>query len=293
MKTETVNITPSMASDWLKSNTDNRALRRSRVDAFKHALLRGEYIHTHQGIAFADKGALLIDGQHRLTAISELRDGSFPMQVTWDAPQEAFKVTDIGAKRSAADALKEEKRLVEAARLICVLCNTTNARCSPSPLMLTPYADRIREIHDGLLDAYGSATRTWSSAPVRVAAIVSIMNGADADYVKAMYRLLGKRDLDAMPPVGRSLFRSEAIGSVSATNSPDMIARCLVVFDKKRAQNKMIKVLDKASILALLRETFSEIVEQQAACIEPESSEKKAAKRVAAKGNSQGRLSHD
>lgn len=42
MKVEIVNITPAMASEWLKLNITNRRLRRSVVDGIKSALVRGD-----------------------------------------------------------------------------------------------------------------------------------------------------------------------------------------------------------------------------------------------------------
>ena len=278
-----IDITPEIALQFLSFNADNRPLRRTVVENFKGALLRGEYVMTHQGVAFSEAG-ILMDGQHRLTAISELRDGSFPMLVTRGLPDDAFKSMDGGVKRTASDALKEDKRLVEAARLIAVLCSRSESKSSPTVPMLIPYIEEIALNHAELMDAYSSAVKTWTSAPVRVAAIVALREGADIDYVKSIYRLLATRDLDAMPPVARALFKSESSGVVRASNTTDMIARCLVVFDRRRAQNKIIKVNGTASTYALIRESFKEIVEQQATVVLGIKGEKKAAPLSAAKG---------
>lgn len=61
-------VTPKMAAEWLKLNTANRKLRRWWASAIASAIKRGEYVCTHQGVAFSASGVLL-DGQHRLVAI--------------------------------------------------------------------------------------------------------------------------------------------------------------------------------------------------------------------------------
>lgn len=282
MKIEIIIITPQIASEYLSFNADNRPLRRTVVDGYKAAFMRGEYVMTHQGIAFNEAG-ILSDGQHRLTAISEMRDGSFPMIVTRGLSDDAFKNIDGGVKRSAADALKEDKKLVEAARLIAVLSSKGESRSAPSVAMLIPYVDEIAYDHMELMGAYAGTVKTWSSAPVRVAAIICIRKGIDIDYVKSIYRMLASRDLDAMPSVARSLFKAEASGAVKARNAVDMLGRCLSVFDPKKAHNKIIKVYSTASTYAIVRDSFSEIVSAQNKMLTDGRGEKKATQTGVAK----------
>lgn len=61
-------ITPELAAEWLKSNTHNRPLRSTTVDAYARDMKTNRWSPNHQGIAFSLSGALL-DGQHRLSAI--------------------------------------------------------------------------------------------------------------------------------------------------------------------------------------------------------------------------------
>ena len=70
MKTEVVLVTPLLAKKWLERNTDNRDIRPSVVTGLAESITRGEWVLSHQGIAFAKSGRLL-DGQHRLLAIVE------------------------------------------------------------------------------------------------------------------------------------------------------------------------------------------------------------------------------
>src|SRR5437588_12211091 len=63
-------ITPAKAGEMLDANTTNRPLSKAVVRSFAEAMRRGEWVVTHQGIAF-DTAGVLVDGQHRLAAIIE------------------------------------------------------------------------------------------------------------------------------------------------------------------------------------------------------------------------------
>lgn len=257
MQTLLVNMTPKLAAKYLQKNTCNRPIRRTFVEGIKAALLRGEYVTSHQGIAFTEDG-VFADGQHRLTAISELDSGVFPMLVTTGLPKAAFKVMDIGSKRTASEALGDDRRTVEVASCFATICDTSK-RASQSPAMLIPYIERIRPIHNDLMAYCASSSKTWSAVAIRAAAVLSVILGADADYVKSVYRALVLTDLDAMPPIAKALFKSQLSGVVNVRDKVDTIARCLAVFDKKRANNKMIKVFDTQRTYQLVRETFADI----------------------------------
>jgi hypothetical protein len=96
-------LTPSKAAELLEANTSNRPVSRSVVRAFAEAMRRGEWVVTHQGIAF-DVNGVLIDGQHRLAAIVE---AGTPVEMTVfsDVVEGTFDVLDTGKRRNAADVL--------------------------------------------------------------------------------------------------------------------------------------------------------------------------------------------
>jgi hypothetical protein len=99
-------ITPSKAAELLEANTTNRPVSRSVVRSFAEAMQRGEWIVTHQGIAF-DVNGVLIDGQHRLAAIVEA-DVPVDLTVFTDVDDGTFDVLDTGKRRNAADVLAIE-----------------------------------------------------------------------------------------------------------------------------------------------------------------------------------------
>lgn len=259
MKTEIIKVTPDMASEWLKGNTINRPLRRTVVDGLKNAFIRGEYMMTHQGVAFSSDGTLL-DGQHRLTAISELRDGAFPMLVTTGLSEEAFQNIDIGVKRTAADALRtEDRRLVEAARLIAGIC--VSNKSSITPTMLVPIMRNIEKPHNALLAFCPTVSRVWSSAPVRLAGVMAIKSGQDVEYVRSVYHALVTSRFNAMPPVAHSIYKAQVDGRIRSTDKLDMLARCLIVFDQSKSQAARVQVKDSSTASRAVRQIFGWLVE--------------------------------
>lgn len=90
----------------LAANTANRPLSRSTVRAFADAMQRGDWLVTHQGIAF-DTNGMLVDGQHRLAAVVE---AEMPVEMTvfTEVEPDTFDVLDTGKRRNAADVLAIE-----------------------------------------------------------------------------------------------------------------------------------------------------------------------------------------
>jgi hypothetical protein len=99
-------ITPAKAETLLAANTSNRPLSKSTVRAFAEAMRRGDWLVTHQGIAF-DTTGVLVDGQHRLAAIIEA-DLPVEMTVFTEVEPNTFDVLDTGKRRNAADVLAIE-----------------------------------------------------------------------------------------------------------------------------------------------------------------------------------------
>jgi len=104
METYQVLITPDIAKEMLEKNVNNRNVRKSYVSYFKREIQRGNFITTHQGIAFNKKGEL-VDGQHRLLGIVEA-NMPVTMLVTYGVPDETYSVTDDGHGRDTSDRLK-------------------------------------------------------------------------------------------------------------------------------------------------------------------------------------------
>src|SRR5579884_3546217 len=61
-------VTPEIAREWLTHNVKNRTLSEDSANALARDIKSGNWLTTHQGIAFNDRNELM-DGQHRLEAI--------------------------------------------------------------------------------------------------------------------------------------------------------------------------------------------------------------------------------
>ncbi|PZS36874.1 MAG: hypothetical protein DLM58_00695 [Pseudonocardiales bacterium] len=106
MRSRVQTITPAKATEMLEANRANRPLSRTVVRGFAEAMQRGDWMVTHQGIAFDDTG-VLVDGQHRLAAVIEA-DIPVEMTVFTAVDEGTFDVLDTGKRRNAADVLAME-----------------------------------------------------------------------------------------------------------------------------------------------------------------------------------------
>ena len=254
MKVETLLVTPKMAREWLKKNTDNRPLRRSHVDALRAAYDRGEWRLIHAGLAFSDGGRLL-DGQHRLTMIAGLPDGEVvPMSVAHGMDAGAFTVIDQGKIRTASDVFGVTPTLSAAARFFARI--TDPARGSAVTMdLLRPYIEWVEPEHATLEAFCSTCVRIWSSAPVRSAAIFQMKRGHDEDYIKRAYHALVHSDVEAAPYAARALMQQRLNGTIASARSVDLFCRSLRVFDStQRGRVQKILVRDMEGTLQEVRD---------------------------------------
>lgn len=103
IRREYVCITPDIARKYLEKNDRNRSVRRQFVRALSRAIAAGEYHYDGNPIKFDWNGSL-VDGQHRLIAISE---GDTPVysEVLYGLDPDAIETIDSGISRSCADVL--------------------------------------------------------------------------------------------------------------------------------------------------------------------------------------------
>ncbi len=166
-------ITPEQAKAYLTKNRKNRPVQPATVDRFVEQMKSGQWLCTHQGIAF-DKDGFLLDGQHRLHAI--VKSGcTIRMRVTIDLPPEAMAVLDTGMKRTQGQIL--HMRGQQYASFWAALCNSLQkliTRSNRVPLsvfdmerILTEEADMVALSGPHFVD---TAMRTsWLSAPLFLA----------------------------------------------------------------------------------------------------------------------------
>lgn len=94
-----VYVTPQIAEKWLaKNHPDNRNIDWKRVAAMASDMRSGNWVITHQGVAF-DADGMLIDGQHRLHAIAKADVGASVLVVRNQATSMRSPI-DVGARRT-------------------------------------------------------------------------------------------------------------------------------------------------------------------------------------------------
>lgn len=94
-------VTPDQAEKWLEKPAKNRKINTRRVGLYAAMMKRGDWMLTNQGIAI-DEFGMLIDGQHRLSAIVE-SDTPVELLVIQSVPNRAQLVLDQGLKRTPHD----------------------------------------------------------------------------------------------------------------------------------------------------------------------------------------------
>lgn len=237
---EKVVITPDLARLMLATSISNRRLRSWWVDLCAEMLRRGQWLFTHQGIAFDCNGALR-DGHHRLNAI--VRAGlPMTLTVTLGLDPESCVVYDTGIARTMADLTKLDHRIVEVARL-----GATIVMSKPKV-----NAAQVLEIGDGgllpaaeaLIKHCGGSARYYSSAPMRLAACVMLMSRASTtSYVLEQYRALCTLNTDEMSPIAKGLQKQVQRAHVGrAADTKETLARGMRVFDHKRRNATAVQV---------------------------------------------------
>jgi hypothetical protein len=259
VKTELVSVNPQLAREWLKKNTKNRAIRPSHVETLRQSFERGEQVTTHQGIAFDTEG-FLIDGQHRLAAIAQMCENfSFCMLVTWGLDREkAFQVIDaVQAKRSTSDVLMIDRDIGGTATFLASIYKGT--RKGITPLFVAPFASFVQPEFTELVSFCNTVSKTWSSSPVRAAAILHMKNG-NIEHTKKIYRAMVLSDFEGMPTVARSVFKAYIKGTVRADGGTDIFARCMKMYEPGNANLQRIQINSVSESIGQARATLDEMM---------------------------------
>jgi hypothetical protein len=160
VETKIVSMTPEWAQEILKTkNPSNRPVKNTAVAKLVKAIQKGEWLLTHQGIAF-DWHGNLIDGQHRLIAIAKT-GATVPINLSSNCDPGTFIACDIGTARTSSDVLtvngvsSSEATIIGAAIGIVI----RNARC---PRLY--WAGKVAQVsHIEILEYYDNWTE-WKTA---------------------------------------------------------------------------------------------------------------------------------
>ncbi len=240
IKTIEMDVTPHVATEMLATSAGNRQIRRWHVDMLAAAMHRGEWKLTHQGVAFDWNGALR-DAHHRLMACAQ-SGVTVRMLVTLGLDPSAFDAVDQGVNRTLTDIKGWDKRIAEPLRLAASIARG-NSRVTPQQVHEVAEGG-LEKALTGLIEYCGSARRFYASAPMRLAAAATIMNGGDSAFVLRQYRALCLLKFDEMTQCSKALVRQVDSLKVRAGQTRESLTRGLKVFDSARADISKIQVTE-------------------------------------------------
>lgn len=188
MKSKVVMVDPALAESWLLKNAQhNRPLRKNVVAGYAQQMQAGQWKLTHQGVAF-DVNDILIDGQHRLAAIVQA-NVIVPMMVTVDAPSVSFESLDCGIKRTVADRLVLDRKLVAVLTGAIHIARDKHDRVSEHEIRELSET-RFGQVAKVICKSTHANVRVFSSSQVIIAAAVNCIEGQDLDWVIEQRRIL-------------------------------------------------------------------------------------------------------
>lgn len=244
-------VNPATAREWLKQNTRNRKLRPLTVTKWVRLFENGEYIPTCEGIGF-DSGGVLVDGQHRLEALSQMpEEFSIYIVVARNLTGVAYKAINDGARRSSQDRFHTDRCTAQVGEFLAYKYYTNRLDITNGKKEL--FVNFAKPYCDALMFATSSATKTFSSTPVRAAALLSMAMGIPKDYVCSLYKALVLADYDAMPNIGKVFTRQAQLGTVHTGDASELFLKALKVFNPANAQSKQIRSADPVETAADIR----------------------------------------
>lgn len=251
-KTEFVLVSPQDATRLLERNDGNRRLRNGVVEKYCAIIAAGNWMLSPQPIIIADTGRIL-DGQHRLVAV-ERSGTALPFTIISNVSESVFPVLDRGALRSTADALGMDPKLVELSKVL-VTAFRASARVIDAEVGMV--AQLLERDFADLMATCNTATRFFSSAPVRAAATVRLFAGYDRDFILRTYRGLVLGQMQDLHPAAQSMVAAVAANRLrlggGAVGRLDVIARAWDVFDDAKTGNSRVLVKDTGARIAQMK----------------------------------------
>lgn len=231
-------ITPEVAALLLKNNGKNRPLRKAWVKELAGLITRGEWHLSHQAIAI-DSDGVILDGQHRLHACVM---AGIPIRVVVAraAPRPSFIAIDRHKTRSYTDTLGGDKSVNEAcAWLARFLWNLK------SPATVQQVRTVLGDELGAVVEATNHKAKTFSTAPLRAAAALSILFGHGESWVLGQCRALCLGNAGDLSPTGQGLLRQAYNDEVdAAAGKMDLFARCMKAFNPEQSKASRLLIRD-------------------------------------------------
>jgi hypothetical protein len=195
----TERVTPKMAEEWLSDNhRNNRKINRERVNSYMHDMMSGNWSNNAEAIKF-DKNGILVDGQHRLTALKE-SGKSIWMTIARGVDDNAFMTIDVGMNRTArqiikmggGDGIMQKKNIVGATNIL--LKCYTDVRI-PTQSMIQECIESNRDLYEWFYDTLPNSGNIPSQ--YEALAIVANVHGVPESEIVGFIRGAYASDFDS------------------------------------------------------------------------------------------------
>lgn len=251
-------VTPAMAKKYLENNSLNRQIFRGTVDSLIREMKAGQFKMTHQGILIG-KDDVLIDGQHRLSAIAKSGIGQW-MFVTKDEELSSPHDLPIDRQRprSAAFILGLNQQLQSVASCaISVAYGYSMASLSD----IKTAAEKLEPHFSRLVQGKKVHRRGISQAPVQLAGAVRIGIGEDPEYISNTYMALLNSDFKVLSPLPTSFYRQIVVDRVRF-DARQLFSRAIRAFDASKQDTTKLQVKDEAFAFEEAKALVVKLLEQ-------------------------------
>lgn len=249
---ETIEVTPALAKEWLTRNKRNRPASTVTIEKYRRDMADGNWQFTGDAIRF-DSAGVLLDGQHRLVALSIMPPGfTLPLLVIRDLDSRSQLVMDQGRRRTPGQQLSllgvKNSNLVAAAAKICLVWEEGLMFRDNRLKQLTTSAqiERWVETHpqdvSALSEAFATIRAVDASPSVVGAAYIRFRNidpGAAKRFISSLGTGANLSEGDPILTLKNRLhkIRRESI----ATSERDLLAFLILAWNAHRAGKSMTK----------------------------------------------------
>lgn len=231
MKTWHGIVTPWMAERWLCKNITNRAINKKRVSSYASDMQNGSWADNGEPIHF-DKNGMLINGQHRLSAVVE-SGCSVPMLVVFDV--EKNQLYDRGRGRSARDTLLMtgmpseliSNAMVATVKLFIRITRGTKDTIIVSDLEIADFISsneedlwKLSEIINKKSYSGAKTLRVnFARAPVLAAILFAIRDGAEVERLCEFASISSTGICSSPEDTAAAVFRNDLIKTAASSSS--------------------------------------------------------------------------
>lgn len=256
MDIRVMDVTPSLAAEWLQRNKSNRPVRVSHVNSLASMMREGKFQTTHQGVAFNTEDAV-VDGQHRLMAV--VKSGctvKMPVAYGVDAEHYGHLMIDVGLGRTTSDIYAVDRFVAQPCTFIAYMHRSDRHKA-----ILEPYLEAFGPIITAISRGARHMRRGVTSSPFVAAAAIRVAMGEDPVMVNDVFSGMVRLDYENLPPVANAFLRQLANGRVDMANKWDQFTRGMRVFDASCRDNTKIQVKDHTAIIQPAREFVGTFIE--------------------------------